>query len=150
MDSLQIKSGKKRIQITDENGGEKGVLEFNPSELAFIEKYQELLINFTEKSGEIDELRQAAGLVEVDGENIREQSDVIFTAVKELYDFFEKEIDTLFGDGVSSMLFSKERDINEYTQFLEGIAPFIQGERAKKWAKYAPPARSKKAKKAKS
>ncbi len=149
MDSLQIKSGKKRIQITDENGGEKGVLEFNPSEFAFIEKYQELLINFTEKSGKIDELRQAAGLVEVDSENIREQSDVIFTAVKELYDFFENEIDGLFGTGTSAMLFSEERDVDEYHQFLEGIAPYIQGERAKKMARYAPPSRSKKAKKAK-
>jgi len=146
MDSLQIKSSKKRIQITDENGDEKGVLEFNPSEVSFIEKYQDLLINFTEKSGEIDELRQSTELAESNSEEIREQSKIIFDAVGELYDFFEKEIDTLFGDGVSSMLFSKERDINEYTQFLEGIAPFIQGERAKKTAKYESPRVSKKAK----
>ena len=145
MDSLQIKSGKKRIQITDEDGKEKGVLEFNPSEITFIEKYQDLLINFTEKSGEIDALRISAKDA-MSGDNVREQSDIIFTAVKELYDFFENEVDALFGVGTSSMLFSKERDVDEYTQFLEGIAPFIQGERAKKLEQYAPPKRSKKRK----
>lgn len=145
MDKLQIASGKKRIQITDENDKEKGVLEFNPSEMVFIEKYQTLMIGFQEKSIIIEKLlediksRIGKGNFDEGGDETREVSKSAFETIKELYDFFDNELNILFGEGTTAMLFSTPRDLGEYNQFLEGISPYIQEVRAKKVEKYASP-----------
>ena len=88
MESLQIRTGQKQLQILDDNGNERGIFTFNPSDIESAKRMfdikQELLI----KQAEYNE---RAGKCKTENES--------FDLLNEIVDYFEEKIDDCFGAG---------------------------------------------------
>jgi len=134
MDSIRIDSGVKRIAV---NGDEKRVIEFNPEDIVFMEKFYGLIKQFEVKEAEFRQRAEEIGAVEA----VDELGSPVNTAESirlalELCDYLRGQIDTVFGAGTSQKAFGEARTLNMFVQFFEGITPFIQGARNEKLKKY--------------
>lgn len=135
MQSLQINTGEIKLAINDDPNR---VIAFNPSNALFAERFYNLMGDFKsrlieyrvrmdelEKHGDTDE----NGIVL----NIQEHIDI----VKEANNFMRAKIDDLFGVGTSQTVFGDALVMDAFTQFFEGILPFIQQARKDKINKYS-------------
>ncbi len=134
MDSIRIDSGLKRIAV---NGDEKRVIEFNPEDIVFVEKFYGLIKQFEAKEAEFQQRAEEIGAVEgVDELGIPVNTAESIRLALELCDYLRGQIDAVFGAGTSQKAFGEARTLNMFEQFFEGITPFIQGTRKEKMEKY--------------
>jgi len=126
VDSLSITSGKVRLCINDD---ETRVIEFNPNDLAFTERYILLVDNFMQRRVDLTKQLDASpgDAIPVGG----------LALLREAVDYFRSEIDETFGAGTSTKVFEDAYEIEMFKQFFDGIAPYVQRARAKKTGKYA-------------
>lgn len=133
-DNIRIDSGIKRITINDDPNR---VIEFNPEDVVFVERFYNLLSEF--KSSEKDFLERAKQL---DTETEKDEFGVPVNAaeriqlMKDLCDWCKEKIDHLFGEGTSKTVFGDANNIDMFIQFFEGITPFLESARNKKVNKY--------------
>ena len=135
MDSLRIDSGIKRIAINDDDSR---VIEFDPSDVLFAERFYALIRSFEEKQAEY-ETRAAeldSGRDVLDNNGLPTNLSESLSFMREVCEFLRNKIDDLFGAGTSQKAFGDALSLDMIEQFFTGIAPFIQNARAGKIEKY--------------
>jgi hypothetical protein len=134
MDSLRIDTGVKRIAINDDPNN---VIEFNPSDVTFAERFYGLIKEFEDKLAEFKTRSEAIDAnTEVDINEIPVNLQDRLILMREACTFIRVKIDSLFGEGTSQKVFGDTLNLDCFTQFFEGITPFIQTARSEKLAKY--------------
>jgi hypothetical protein len=135
MDSIRIDTGVKRIQIND--GPE--FISFNPSDILFMEKLTVLLGELQSKQEEM-KAREAEfeSVQELDANGIPVNAKARLAFMRETCQYMRAQIDDLFGEGTSQIVFGNTLNLDLFGQFFEGITPFIKVARAAKLEKYAP------------
>jgi hypothetical protein len=134
MDSITISTGVKRVCINDDPDN---FIEFNPNDVSFAEKFYSLisefeakLVEYQARSDEIDSNK------ELDANGIPVNFEARIALMRDVCEFVREKIDGLFGKGTSQKVFGNALTLDMFTQFFEGITPFIQQARAEKVAKY--------------
>lgn len=143
MDSvLRIDDGTKKLAVGD--GPE--FIQFNPSSVAWAEKFQgmrqELLDKIDELQARSKELEAKAKEAGKDSLAETEKSGLALRT--EVCVYMRDKIDRLFGENTSQKVFGDLMSEYAITSFLEQVSPYIQIARADKMAKYAPPPASRK------
>jgi hypothetical protein len=132
-ESLHLDSGEKVIWI--ENDPDRALI-FNPSDILFAEKFYQLIQRFDVKQREYskryDEIDKPNGKTLDSFENMPE----VIGLVKEFVAFMYGEIDELFGEGTSEMVFQGNQSLGMIQQFFDGLLPFIQNVRQSHVKKY--------------
>jgi len=137
MDSLQISTGEKRIAI---NGDEKRVLVFNPSDVAFAERFYRLIGDFQTKLLEYKTRAESIEAQMAEDENgLPVNLNERLALMNDACVYIRGKIDELFGAGTSQTVFGDALQLDMFTQFFEGITPFIQKSRVAKLEKYTNP-----------
>lgn len=138
MDTLQISTGEKKIPVV-RDGVSVGEITFNPQDVVFAEKFYRLInefqMQFAQYQARARELEQDQT---TDENGIPVHLDQQIALTKEACQFAYEQIDTLFGAGISAMVFGESFVPDTIIQFFNGIAPFVQKVRAEKVAKYVP------------
>lgn len=119
------------------NGDPDNLLEFDPDDILFVERYKNLLIAFDEKGKEYtknyDEIDKKEK--ENPGANHGLSKEKI-TLAKESSIFIRDQIDSVFGAGASQKLFGDSLSMTKFANFFDAITPFIKKARDEKMAKY--------------
>lgn len=125
MESLQIKTGLLSLKILDDNGEERGVFSFNPSDIKVARKVTDLLDSYKVKQDEFNEKEKTC---ETPEERIR--------LLDEIVDYFKTSIDEVWGENSSKVLFGDASTLQMFDDFFAGITPFYQKESKKRMSKY--------------
>lgn len=128
MDSLKINTGKVRLQILDEDGNQRGIFTFNPSDIESAKRIIEIQKNFEMKNVEFQKRINATETME---EKI--------TILDELVTYFEKIIDDCFGEGSSQVLFGDDKSVDMFYDFFDGITPYYEKASKERMARYIQP-----------
>lgn len=123
MESLKVKDTKVRLAINDD---ENRVIEFDPSDVKFANRYYTMLADyeikqkeFTEKAAEIDKITtyNSFGIKVSDIEGSK--------LVLEMCEYMKEQIDYVFGNGTSEKAFGDIINPDMINQFLSGVAEYI-------------------------
>ena len=134
MDSIRIDSGSIRLAINDDPDR---IIEFNPNDVAWVERFYGLISDFEaketeykERAARLDEDREkdAYGLPKNVGQSIE--------LIKEICVYFREKLDEVFGAGTSQKAFGDMNTLYMFEQFLDGITPYIQNARTGTVEKY--------------
>ena len=119
------------------NGDENRVIEFNPEDIVFVERFYSLIKEFESKEVEFREKAEAlATNSELDEYGIPVNTGDNIKLVKELCVYLRAKIDHVFGAGTSEKAFENANTLNMFEQFFTGITPFVQKARGKKLEQY--------------
>jgi hypothetical protein len=137
MENLTIDTGIKRIMINDDPAR---VIEFNPKDVFFVEKFYQLIKEF---EGKLSEYQQRAEQNEkvtalgADGYpvNMAERLSLLHDAC----DYICGRIDYVFGKDTSLKVFDGARTLEMFSEFLNGISPYVVKERSEKVRQYTNP-----------
>jgi hypothetical protein len=137
MDSIRIHSGIQRIAINDDP---ERVIEFNPNDVTFVERFYNLIHEF---EGKEEEFQRRARLIDerqeqLDTHGIPENLPEGAQLLREVCEFMRTKIDHVFGPGTSQKAFGDSLSLDMIGQFFEGIAPFVTRARAEKLETYKP------------
>ena len=140
-ESIRVDAGLKRILI---NGDEKKVLEFNPYDILFAERFYALIEKFEQKRKEYDvrfEELEKSKVEDVHGlpKNLPDS----FALMRDIVGWLHNEIDTLFGPKTSKMVFGDQVNLDMVQQFFDGLFPFIEDARKERLKGYTKPAKKK-------
>ena len=134
MDSIRINTGVKRLVVNDDPAR---VIEFNPEDVLFVERFYELIKVFQQKEVEFQKrIEELKAQEEKDEYGIPVNTPETLGLVMEVCDFLRGQIDNVFGPGTSQAAFAETQSLGMFEQFFAGIAPFIQSSRTEKVAKY--------------
>lgn len=134
MENLNIDDGTKRIMINDDP---TRVIEFNPSDVVWVEKFQGLRKDFAVKELEFKKrCDEVDSCTDVDENGIPVNFEARVALLREVCEFIREKIDQLFGAGTSKKAFGDTLNLDMFEQFFNGITPFIQAARNKKMAAY--------------
>jgi hypothetical protein len=136
MDSIQITTGEICLSV---NGDESRVIRFNPKDVLFAEKFYRMLGEAERKSAEYQ--RRAEELDasnETDDNGLPVNIEKRLAFLRETCDTLRQMIDDVFGAGTSQTAFGDAMDLDAFGQFLNGISPYFQKDRAAKMAAYLP------------
>lgn len=134
MNKLNTASNAVRLAINDDPNN---VLEFNPSDVLFFERFMTLLTEFEEKSKEFE--KKSAEIEKIKGKDnhgIPLNALEKIRLLKELCLYLRAQIDNVFGDNTSYKLFGDALVIDAFEQFFDGIIPYIEKARDEKIKKY--------------
>jgi len=133
MDELKITGGV-RLAI---NGDENRIIEFNPNDILFTERYYAMYAEFRKKQTELEAKAKEleTGELDVDGMPINLDQQIEF--MKQTCQFVYEKIDGLFGPGTSQKAFGDALDFEMIGQFFEGISPYFSKVREEKVKKYS-------------
>ena len=134
MDSLRIDTGVKRIAINDDPSR---VIEFNPNDLLFAEKFYALVGEFGQKQKEYQKRSaEIEANKEVDENGVPANTGDGLALMREVCTYMRGKIDYLFGEGTSEKAFGDTMSLYVFEQFFTGVTPFIQSARQDKVARY--------------
>lgn len=132
--NIQIDTGEIVLTINDDK---KRVVAFNPNDISFTERFYNLTDSFEKKSIElstkIEKLKENS---DVDSFGIPTNTNEIIALNKEIFEYLRAQIDYVFGDGTSKTAFGSINSFEVFTQFIEGITPFVGAVRSEKMDKY--------------
>lgn len=136
MEDLNLNKSKTLRQFTI-NGDESKVLEFDPGDALFSEKFYKVIHEvqaeeaiYTRKAKELSENK------ELDSYGLPQNMGDQISLLLELSNFMRDKIDYLFGEGTSQMTFGESRNLTTIGQFFEGITPAFDEVRGEKVSKY--------------
>lgn len=133
---LVINTGEKRIPII-RDGKSAGEVVFNPNDTLFVEKLYLLIGDFQEKIKDYESRAKAIDEnKEVDQLGLPANLMSGFALIKEISDYTKSEIDKVFGDGTSQIVFGDSNSIDVFGQFFDGIIPYVKKVRQKKIESY--------------
>ena len=136
MDTIRTDKTIKRLTINDDPDR---VIEFDPTDVLFIEKFYQLYREFEQKQIEFDEksraLDEANKQAAEEGGELNLEDGISF--LREVCGFMREKIDWLFGEGTSQKAFGDSLSLEAISQFLEGVTPYIWSERTEKVKKYS-------------
>lgn len=137
MESIQIDTGVKRIMVNDDPNR---VIEFNPSDLVFVEKFYQLIAQFEEKLTEYQRRAEENEKVkDLDASGLPVNMTERLALLHESCDYICDRIDHVFGEGTSQKAFDGARTLDMFGQFLDGISPYISKTRSQKVSQYLNP-----------
>ena len=135
--SITIDTGVKELLVNDDP---TRVIRFNPKDINFAERFFRLVDELDAKW--VDYQNKYSELLSDDVEskpsipaNVEKQIELVKTFCEEL----RSQIDLVFGEGTSQTAFQDSLNPEMFVQFIEGITPYIQGERLNVVKKYLPP-----------
>lgn len=127
MSELHISSGAVRLNII-RDGENVGVFTFNPKNLLEAQRYSDVVVEMQKKK--VEYLERARVL---DAENdIKGKIDFLIEYVKEM----RNDIDKIYGEGTSDLVFGDTLDIDMFFDFIEGLAPYYKKASSERTAKY--------------
>src|SRR5574341_93074 len=137
-DNIQIDTGEKRITV---NGDLNRVISFNPYDVTFAERFYNLIGEFERK---LKDFEQRSKLMEVGDNTLDEHGIPANTGEKlalmhEAVTFLRDEIDKLFGENTSQIVFGNAMELEMFAQFFTGITPYVKRARKSKVDKYVEP-----------
>jgi uncharacterized Zn ribbon protein len=134
VETLRIDTGAIRLAI---NGDENRIIEFNPEDIVFVERFYSLIKEFESKEVEFREkAEELAGNSELDEYGIPVNTGDNIKLVKDLCTYLMTKIDYVFGQGTSAKVFENNQTLNMFEQFFTGITPYVQKARGQKLEKY--------------
>ncbi|MBV5322620.1 MAG: hypothetical protein JZU60_02145 [Ilumatobacteraceae bacterium] len=137
MDLIKTSTGNKEISV-ERDGKLAGVVRFNPSDVVFAEKFYALVGEFESKLAEYQTRSEAIeSQTELDNNQLPVNMEDRLALLREACTFIRERIDHLFGTGTSQIAFGDTLSLDIFTQFFEGITPFIQAVRIEKIAQYS-------------
>ena len=110
MESLQIKTGKVGIVILDDFGNERGIFKYNPEDLGVGKRMSELIQKIKQESSE-NEKREAEC----------KTGEERMLLLEEICSNYRKEIDNIWGQGSSDILFGDAVCTSMFDDFFLGI-----------------------------
>lgn len=132
--NLQITTGEKRITI---NGDASRVIVFNPSDVLFVEKFYKLIGEFEVKLNEYrEEAKRLDANKDTDSNGVAVNVEEQLTLVRSACGFIRDRIDNVFGADTSQKAFGDTMSLDVFSQFFDGIGPYIKTERSAKVQKY--------------
>jgi len=133
-DSIRIETGVKRIMINDDP---TRVIEFNPKDVVFAERFYSLIGEFkdTEK-GFMARAEALDAVTEIDEFGLPVNAGERIKLIRDLCEWSRDKIDQVFGVGTSQAAFGDAVELEMFTQFFEGITPFIEQARGEKTQQY--------------
>jgi len=133
---LNINTGVKRIPIK-RDGENVGDLVFNPSDSLFAEKYFAFMAGVEGKLSEYQARAKEMASTEAAPGELPENAAEQVGLLTEVCTYFRGQIDNLFGQGTSAMLFGDAMSLDAFEQFFTAITPIIQQARGKKVEQYS-------------
>ena len=134
---LVINTGEITIPI-ERNGVNVGNISFNPESVEFAEAFIKLLESLEEKSRELEDKAKEIELVVEDDEDTEDELQIPKNAKenvelwKDVSTYLRSEIDVLFGENTSNIVFGSDNSLDMFFQFFDGITPFVaQGREGK-------------------
>lgn len=139
LDSLQITTGEKRIPIV-RDGVHVGELVFNPKDSIFAEKLYVLLSEFQEKlKSRMVRMKEIESIQGTDSNGVALNAVELTKLTTGTCVYIRSEIDKLFGNGTSQMVFGDSMVLESFQQFFSGVLPHIEKERKEKVDGYIKP-----------
>jgi len=130
VENVNVDTGVKRVTI---NNDPNRVIEFNPMDIEFAEKFYALIQEFEGKQVEYEAKATALDAnKEVDAHGLPVNMKDSLAFLKEVCSFMKSKIDDIFGDGASTIIFGDSLNLEMFGQFFAGIVPHIKAARAKK------------------
>jgi hypothetical protein len=136
MNSIKIKSSSNVIKLLINNDKNK-VIEFDPDDSSFANRYYTMIANFDQKKDEF--IKKAAEIDKIDEVNsfgISVKSIEENKLVVEMFGYMCEQIDYVFGEGTSEKAFGNTVKLELIDQFLNGIAEYVINARNSKMKKY--------------
>ena len=134
MDSIRIETGEKRIAI---NNDPSRVIVFNPTDIAFAERFYGLMKDLEVKESEYQERSsKLENDPAVDGHGLPRNIADGIAMLRDVCEFMRDRVDHVFGRGTSQIVFGDAMNLEMFAQFFEGITPYVQAARSSKLAKY--------------
>lgn len=127
MESIRYNDSMIRLMVNDDPDR---VIAFDPEDVGFVNRYFEL-VDFIEKKQE-EYLKAAAEIDKLEGNKERQGFKLFQTMCEDI----KGQIDYVFGEGTSQTVFGNSIRLDMFTQFLNGIVPYIQKARADKMKPY--------------
>lgn len=132
--SIRIDTGEVRLLINDD---ENRVIAFNPNDISFLEAFFELLEDFEKKEKEFrNEERVLNANKDVDGHGLPKNIKGKIALTRKICRYMREKVDSVFGEGTSDTAFGKANTMDMFSQFFEGVTPFIKSARDDKTSKY--------------
>ncbi len=135
MQNININDGSIKLTV---NQDEHRVIQFNPNDLRFVNQFYGLIEEFGDKHKDYtqraQELDKNKGL---DEHGIPVNFSDRLALLQEICDYTRGKIDEIFGEGTSQVAFGASNTLDMFSQFFDGIVPYIQKAREGKIAKYA-------------
>lgn len=128
MDSLQVRTGQVSLRILDDNGDERGIFTFNPTDIESTKRIIGLREVITQKQEEYIEADKEMKTAE-------ERINLLSEIVNDLRD----TVDKCFGEGTSQTVFGDAHSLSMFNDFIEGITPYYQKASDQRTAKYKKP-----------
>jgi len=136
MENLKIDTGVKRVVIND--GPE--FIEFNPSDLIFVEKFYHIMKLLEEKQTEYRVKYEGLSKDQALGsDGVPTNMPEAMALMREICIFMRAQIDKLIGEGTSQKVFGDALVLEAIIQFFNGLMPFVEPTREKKMNKYIEP-----------
>lgn len=129
MDGFRTDSSIKRLMINDDP---ERMIEFDPTDVLFIERFYAMYREFEAKQKEYE---QRANELDTADPESKITDGIQF--LKDVCGFMHGKIDVLFGAGTSQKAFGDSMSLNAIGMFFEGVTPFIMKERSEKVQKYS-------------
>lgn len=127
------------VQLLVNDDPEK-VIRFDPSDIQFIENLYDLMADFEKKEKDFMTKDRALRVnKDVDKRGVPVNFKKHIQLVKTVCAYMREKIDILFGAGTSEKAFGNSLNIELFSQFFEGIVPYIKKERDKKVVQFLPP-----------
>ena len=135
MAGIKINTGIIRLQV--ECDGRMDEIAFNPDDVGFINNFCELMKAMEEKQAEYDaKIEELESDTSTDTYGIPSNIKERLALMLEICLFMRGQVDSVFGAGTSQKIFGDANTLDMFTQFFEGITPYIQKNRQEKMAKY--------------
>ena len=132
--SIRIDTGEVRLLINDD---ESRVIAFNPNDISFLEAFFELLEDFEKKEKEFrNEERVLNANKDVDGHGLPKNIKGKIALNRKICRYMREKVDSVFGEGTSDTAFGTANTMDMFSQFFDGITPFIKSARDDKTSKY--------------
>lgn len=124
-DGFQIRTGKIKVPIRDDDDEIRGYFKFNPEDIKSARKIADLIEEYKTKSVEYAE---RAKLIETPEDNVR--------LLDEIVDYFKTSLDGVYGDGTSAILFGNASTLEMFDDFFLGIRSYYEEASEQRKAKF--------------
>lgn len=127
--SIRIDSGEVRLLINDDP---TRVIRFNPGDVLFVEKFYGLMQGFEEVQKNFQARLDAIPVTDGD----MSTTPQILAVIEEACDWLMSQIDNVFGEGTSQIVFAGVKSLDMIEQFFLAITPYVKSHRESKVNKY--------------
>lgn len=130
MNNIKIRDTKVRLKV---NGDENMIISFDPDDVGFIERYYSLVDFLNKKQNNyITEAQNIDNSDETKEIKTRKGIKLLAKMCKDI----KEQFGIVFGEDIINKIFGNSLNQKMFEDFLYGIAPYINKNRAEKLSKY--------------